>query len=478
MTSNETRVTAGNSQHDEAVAVRRRRASSARLSRAISVGAVASTLLAFANPGCSRVCGIFSGNSASQSQVAHRTAGEPAYPGDALIEPGANASASSDSKPESEADLIASLPERGATPATHDNDAVINSTAPQWINEPQASAPAAKPVNVFGEFDGVQRGPVRAVGESGFQQHTFVDEGEDSDVTVDPAGKWLAFTSTRHNTNGDIYLQRVDGTSVTQLTNDPARDAFPAFSPDGKWLAFSSTRAGNWQIYRMDVDGREVVQVTSGPMQAIHPSFSPDGTRLVYSALGPRSGQWELWTVNLLTGERRQVGYGLFPSWSPDHAADRIAYQRPRQRGSRWFSLWTMELVNGEGRRNTEVAVSSNAAIVAPCWSPDGHKLAFTTVVQPTKTTTKAAGQQDVWTVDADGANKHRLTDGNGTNLQPAWAVDNRVYFVSNRGGNESIWSVRADTVDTFSASAGKATKSPAAEHAAEASADTKEVTH
>jgi TolB protein len=468
MTSNETRVTARNGQHDETA---RRRRASVRLSRAISVGAVASTLLAFANPGCSRVCGIFGGGGAQP--VARQTSNEKLYQDDARFEPGPSAS-SSQSKPESEADLIASLPGRDAN-----DTAAASSSAPQWINEPQSSTPAAKAVNVYGEFDGVRRGPVRAVGESGFQQHTFVDEGEDSDVTVDPAGKWLAFTSTRHNTSGDIYLQRVDGTSVTQLTNDPARDAFPAFSPDGKWIAFSSTRAGNWQIYRMDLDGREVVQVTSGPMQAIHPSFSPDGTRLVYSALGPRSGQWELWTVNLLSGERRQVGYGLFPSWSPDQSVDRIAYQKPRQRGSRWFSLWTMELVNGEGRRNTEVAVSSNAAIVAPCWSPDGHKLAFTTVVQPTGSTAKAAaGQQDVWTVDADGANKHRLTDGNGTNLQPAWAADNRVYFVSNRGGNESIWSVRTDTVDTFSASAGKATKSPAAGHSAEANADTKEVTH
>ena len=80
-----------------------------------------------------------------------------------------------------------------------------------------------------------------------------------------------------------------------------ATTPIPAFSPDGKWIAFSSTRAGNWQIYMMDIDGRNVVQVTSGPMQAIHPSFSPDGTRLVYCALGGRSGQWELWTVDLRT---------------------------------------------------------------------------------------------------------------------------------------------------------------------------------
>ena len=51
----------------------------------------------------------------------------------------------------------------------------------------------------------------------------------------------------------------------------------------------------------------------------------------------------------------------------------------------------------------TEVAVSSNAAIVTPCWSPDGKKLAFTTVVQPANGANVAAGQQDIWMIDADG---------------------------------------------------------------------------
>ena len=118
------------------------------------------------------------------------------------------------------------------------------------------------------------------------------------------------------------------------------------------------------------------------------------------------------------------IGFGLFPSWSPDKRVDRIAFQRARQRGSRWFSLWTLDLIDGEARRVTEVAVSSNAAIVSPAWSPDGQKLTFGTIVDPQRSTNgKSDGQQDVWTVNADGTNKHRLTDGNGTNLSPFWAT-------------------------------------------------------
>jgi len=77
----------------------------------------------------------------------------------------------------------------------------------------------------------------------------------------------------------------------------------------------------------------------------------------------------ELWTVDLASGEKRMIGFGLFPV-GRRQGSRQIAFQRARQRGSRWFSLWTLDLVDGEARRITEVAVSANAAIVSPCWSP------------------------------------------------------------------------------------------------------------
>lgn len=312
----------------------------------------------------------------------------------------------------------------------------------------------AKPVNVFGEMDGVPRPPSKVTGDAGYQQHSFTDEGADSDVAVDPTGKWIVFASTRHSDHTDLYMQRVDGTAVTELTSDAADDAYPCFSPDGKQIAFASTRAGPWQIFVMDADGRNVIQVTSGTMQCVHPSFSPDGTRVVYSAIGSRSNQWELWTSDLRTNEKKMIGYGLFPRWSPDKTVDRIAYQKSRQRGGRWFSLWTLDLVEGEGRRMTEVVASTNAAIVSPSWSPEGRRIAFTTVMEPARAApggrpvqqgSRLRPQQDIWTINADGSNRQRLSDGNGTNLSPFWASDNRIYFISDRGGNECVWSVRAD---------------------------------
>lgn len=305
-------------------------------------------------------------------------------------------------------------------------------------------------VNIYGEL----RPAIYRSGESrpalSFQQHTSTDEGHDADVVVDPTGKWLAFSSTRHSERADIYLQRIDGSSVIQLTNDPGDDVQPCFSPNGSKIAFASSRSGNWDIYVMDVDGKNVEQLTSGLAQDLHPTFAPDGNRLAYCSL-THSGQWEIWLINLSTRERKSLGPGLFPTWCPRRDIDRIAFQRARQRGSRWFSVWTLDLVDGEPRRNAEIAVSSNAAAVCPAWSPDGMQLAFSTILQPQSREQEALPQQELWVVNADGSGRQRIAEGN-TNLTPFWSANNRIYFISDRGGQENIWSVKVDAARSVTA--------------------------
>ena len=309
--------------------------------------------------------------------------------------------------------------------------------------------PSAADVNVFGEVDGDVGLLVSPTDFSntkgGFQQHTFVEEGFDADVSVSPDGQWIVYASTRHSPRSDIYLQRVDGLAVTKLTTDGADDAFPTFSPDGTKVAFASNRTGNWDIYTMDLTGKNVTQITRGPEHDLHPSFNPQSDKLVFCRIGGPSRQWELWTADLYSNEFTMVGFGLFPEWSPRMDKDQIAFQRARQRGGRWFSLWTMDLFQGEPMNITEVLTSVNAAIVSPSWSPAGDKLAFATVVDPDVTASNSdITAQDIWTINADGTERQRLTDGKGSYATPCWSENDRIFFVSNRGGVENVWSTSA----------------------------------
>ncbi|MEM9253698.1 MAG: DPP IV N-terminal domain-containing protein, partial [Planctomycetota bacterium] len=252
------------------------------------------------------------------------------------------------------------------------------------------------------------------------------------------------FASTRHRPTADLYAQRVGSSAVTQLTNDPANDVMPAFSPDGSKLAFASDRDGDWNIYLMDARGGRPVQITTDATPDLHPSFSPDGKRLVYAAFNAQSQQWELVLTDLdKPGSRQIIGQGLFPVWHPTD--NTILYQRARQRGTRWFSVWSVDLVNGDPGSPTELAVSANAACITPQWSDDGSHIVFCTVIDPAADETSRPSQADVWVMRADGTQRTRLTGGRFANLQPIWSPQGAIYFVSNRGPNglENVWAMR-----------------------------------
>ena len=304
----------------------------------------------------------------------------------------------------------------------------------------------APPLGLYGHANGVEAIPTGAQeGADNVAQVTLTTEGADFDPAISPDGRQLAFASTRHRRTSDIYIQAVGGTTVRQLTSTNANDVMPTFSPDGRHVAFASDRGGNWDIYLVSVNGGKARQLTTSGTQDVHPSFSPDGRQLIFCSFGTQSGQWELWLIDVDNpANRRHIGYGLFPRWSP--VDDRIVFQKARQRGQRWFSVWTIEIEDNEARRPTEVVASANAAAITPAWSPDGEHLVFTTVLDPENNGAgRGPREADVWIMDVEGRHRINLTGGRFANVQPIWSGDGTIYFVSNRGSNrnESVWSVR-----------------------------------
>lgn len=283
-------------------------------------------------------------------------------------------------------------------------------------------------------------------GINNLRQVTFTSEGADFDPDIDPTGTLLVHASTRHRETSDLYIKTVTGSALRQLTDDPGDERMPTFSPDGTRVAFTSNRAGNWDIYIVDVKGGAPVQITNAPTNDIHPCFSRDGQKLIYSTFGTQSGQWEMVIVDLNNpATKRYIGHGLFPTWSPTE--DKIVFQRARQRGTLWFSVWTIDMVNGEPMSPTEIAASTNAAAITPDWSPDGRQIVFCTVIDPDAEDQSGTPQADIWLINADGTNRVRLTMGRFSNIQPIWAPTGTIYFTSDRAGQgiENVWSIRPD---------------------------------
>ncbi|MGE3108670.1 MAG: TolB family protein [Phycisphaerales bacterium] len=331
------------------------------------------------------------------------------------------------------AESLQTYPARGPRAA---NDLIVGNPAAI----PMSSTPTGSPAEEMG-LDTMDS----------LAQVTFASQGSDFDPDVSRDGQFIVYASTQHRVTADIYMKAVNGRTITQLTADPAQDVMPAISPDGSRVAFASNRTGSWDIYVMSTGGGQAVQVTSDPAHELHPSWSPDGSRLVFCRLGEVSGRWEMWVADVdqpMPGEF--IGYGLFPTWSPVAGTapgkrDKILFQRSRERGDRAFSVWTVDYRAGDASSPTEIVSSARAAVINPAWSADGTRIVYATVPYAAGMNFDRPANADLWMCGVDGAGRVNLTTGRSVNLMPKWSSDGRIYFVSNRGGIDNIWSVGTD---------------------------------
>jgi TolB protein len=286
------------------------------------------------------------------------------------------------------------------------------------------------------------------------RQVTFTGEGSDFDPAVSRDGQFIVFASTQHSPTADIYIKQAGSRVLTRLTTDPGHDVMPAISPDGTRIAFASNRGGNWDIWVMPITGGQAIQVSTDAAHELHPSWSPDGRHIVYSRLGTTSGRWELWVADPYDAMTSQfIGYGMFPEWSPVtgtgvNNADKILFQRSRERGDRTFAVWTLDyhVESNLAGHETQIASDPNLAYINPTWSPDGMWITYAVVPNPQKWigsgTEALPPNASIWMIGLDGRGEMPLTRGGTVDLMPTWSPNGKVYFVSNRTGKENLWSL------------------------------------
>jgi Tol biopolymer transport system component len=133
-------------------------------------------------------------------------------------------------------------------------------------------------------------------------------------------GNWIAFLSDKAGSKEyNIWKVSANGGTAIQITSDfndliemSIDDRSPktlSWSKDGSSIAFAclkkSSEGYDYDIYSVPSNGGRKTIIINSQWSDFCPSYSPDGATLAF--ISNRSGSNEIWTMNLLTKQFRQI---------------------------------------------------------------------------------------------------------------------------------------------------------------------------
>ncbi|MEM9073878.1 MAG: hypothetical protein AAGE52_35630 [Myxococcota bacterium] len=211
----------------------------------------------------------------------------------------------------------------------------------------------------------------------------------------------------------DVFVAHWDGHSVGRVSSGEGVNMLPSFGPGGIW--FSRLTETGMFITHSNANGRRIIDgdgLNMGPTICngrVYFTSTRDGNSEIYSASTDGTN------VRRIT---RHPAIDVSPSCGP---GGRIAFVSTRHGSPQIFVMNG----NGSGARRVTFRGSHNQT---PSWCMNGR--------EPLVAFTGRSGGMDIFTVNIATQAYTRLTQGQGTNKDPAFSPDCRmVAFYSSRGG-------------------------------------------
>jgi Tol biopolymer transport system component len=260
-------------------------------------------------------------------------------------------------------------------------------------------------------------------------------------VSFSPDAKQFAFVRFTPGKESALMIANTNGTGERKLVshkNPPEALDAPAWSPDGKRIAYSVT---NYDSNDAGIFEAQVADGSTRPLTAqrwlriIKLAWLADGSGLLMLATPEQSFVYQIWQLSYPSGEAERLTNDLnnYVSMSLSAGSNTLAVVK----GETEASIW-VEPVGDPGRAQP-VTPGSGKIDACVSWTPDGRILYHS----------NQSGTDDIWIVNADGANRRQLTSNARINQCPAASPDGRyIVFLSDRTGAPHLWRMNMDGSD------------------------------
>src|SRR5436190_4165225 len=309
------------------------------------------------------------------------------------------------------------------------------------------------------------------------------DENKIQGLSFTPDGVYLFYLKIVQNT-GTLYQIPALGGQPKKIVVDA--DSGAGFQPDGKRIVFMSDSENGSMLMMATADGSN--QKTLVELQGRNsfwpfavPSWSRDektiacgamlqdrdGTHLKLIAVNASDGKWRLlndrnWSTltgiqwlpdgNLIAAgnEKSETQLAPLQLWlvTPNAVPQRLTNDlsdyigaSATASGDALVTLRVSIVANIWIAPNNDATRASQVARASEIWNGIGWTLDGRLIY-----CSKAGGNFDIWTMNADGTNQKQVTANQGMSFHPQMTPDGHfIVFELNRGGNSTIWRMDAD---------------------------------